>query len=202
MPPEAATTGARERAGSDFEVGDTVVLAHHGVGTVVERSVCDRGTGRRDYLTVELPHRSLTLRIPTEALARGRLRPVATAAELRGCLNTLEAAPEPPPSNWTRYRNENLAKLGSGEPRRLAEVVRDLAHLSHAKPLATTHRGLYQTARELLESELMAALELDQPAAAAEIDRRLSRPSPHGARLPPARERHRPTRRLSYRVEA
>jgi CarD family transcriptional regulator len=182
MPPETASAKPRERARPgraerrercDFQVGDALVLAHHGVGTVVERSLRDLGTGHREYLTVELQHRSLTLRIPTAALAGARLRPIASRAELHSCLNTLEPAPQPPPSNWTNRRKEALSKIGSGEPRRLAEVVRDLAHLALAKPLATSNRGLYTTARQLLESELMAGLQLDRPAAAAEIDRRL-----------------------------
>jgi CarD family transcriptional regulator len=182
MPPEAslAHSGARSRPGRggrrercDFDVGDTLVLAHHGVGTVVERRVRDLGWGRREYLTVELQRRSMTVRIPTAALDRARLRPVASAAELRRCLNTLEAAPQAAPGHWANRRKEALSKIGSGDPRQLAELVRDLAHLCSAKPLAANDHGLYTTARELLESELAVALELDRPAAAAEIDRRL-----------------------------
>jgi CarD family transcriptional regulator len=182
MPPEAslAHAGGRSlpvrggrRKRCDFDVGDALVLAHHGVGTVVERRVRDLGGGRREYLTVELQRRSMTVRIPTAALDGTRLRPVASPAELRRCLNTLGATPQAAAGNWANRRKEALSKIGSGDPRRLAEVVRDLAHLGSAKPLAANDRGLYATARELLESELAVALELDRPAAAAEIDRRL-----------------------------
>jgi CarD family transcriptional regulator len=182
MPPETplAHPGGPSRPGRagrcercDFDVGDTLVLAHHGVGTVVERRVRDLGGGRREYLTVELQRRSMTVRIPTAALDRARLRPVASQAELRRCLNTLEAAPQAPPGNWANRRKEARSKIGSGDPHQLAELVRDLAHLGSAKPLAANDHGLYTTARELLESELAVALELDRPAAAAEIDRRL-----------------------------
>jgi CarD family transcriptional regulator len=163
--------GRRERC--DFDVGDALVLAHHGVGTVVERGVRDLGGGRREYLTVELQRRSMTVRIPTDALDEARPRPVASPAELRRCLNTLEAAHQASPGNWSNRRKEALGKIGSGDPRQLAEVVRDLAHLGSAKPLAANDHRFYTTARELLESELAVALELDRPAAAAEIDRRL-----------------------------
>lgn len=181
MPPEASlahpggrsATGRAGRERCDFDVGDALVLAHHGVGTVVERRVRDLGGGGREYLTVELDRGSMTVRIPTDALDGMRLRRVASPAELRRCLNTLETTPQAATGHWANRRKEALSKIGSGDPRQLAEVVRDLAHLGSTKLLAANDRGFYATARELLESELAVALELDRPAAAAEVDRRL-----------------------------
>ena len=159
-----------------FGVGDELVHALHGVGTVVERGVRDFGGASREYLTLELQRGSLTLRIPTDALGGVRLRAVSSAAELRRGLEALESAPEPLPRGWTKRRDDALRKIGSGELERLAEVVRDFAHLGGAKRLAASEREIYGRARALFEMELVAALGLDGPSAADEIDRRISAP--------------------------
>jgi CarD family transcriptional regulator len=157
----------------DFGVGDAVVSPHHGVGTVVGRSVRELAGGRREYLTIELKRGSMTLMIPAEEASRLRLRPVASSAELRRGLDTLSAAPEPLSGNWQNRHREALTKLSSGDVVLLAQVVRDLAHLRVAKPLGLADRQLYTKARELLECELGVVLRVDESWAADQIDRRL-----------------------------
>jgi RNA polymerase-interacting CarD/CdnL/TRCF family regulator len=182
MPADTAPSGAKRRIHASrrasqpdcaFGVGDELVHAQHGVGTVVERSVREFDGAAREYLTFELQRGSLTLRIPTDALGGVRLRAVSSAAEARRGLDTLEAAPEPLPSGWTKRRDDALRKIGLGELDRLAEVVRDFAHLGGTKRLATSEREIYGRARDLLEMELVAALGLDGPSAAKQIDRRI-----------------------------
>jgi CarD family transcriptional regulator len=176
--PRGANASTRSRRPASrtqcrFAVGDELVHAQHGVGTVVERGVRDFDGASREYLTLKLQRGSLTLRIPTDALGGVRLRAVSSAAELRRGLEALESAPQPLPRGWTTRRDDALRKIGSGELERLAEVVRDFAHLQGAKRLAASEREIYGRARALLEMELVAALGLDGPSAAAEIDRHI-----------------------------
>ncbi len=71
------------------------------------------------------------------------------------------------------------AKLASGQLDAHAEITRDLAHRdSGAKRLSVNERTLYQQARELVCSELMSALSLDEASANAHIDAALKLDQP------------------------
>jgi CarD family transcriptional regulator len=159
----------------DFAVGQTVVSPHHGVGTVVERSVRELAGIRREYLTIEVERHSIRLLIPTDATAGAGLRPPASAAELSRALQTLAEEPQPISQSWQDRRKDALRKLGSGDVRLLAELVRDLAHVGATRPLAVNDRDAYTQARELLEDELSAGLDMHRRQAAAELDRELPR---------------------------
>jgi CarD family transcriptional regulator, regulator of rRNA transcription len=166
--------------GPAFAVGDVVVCPHHGLGTVVERSVRELVGARREYLTIELECASLTLLIPTAETDGARLRPAATPPELRRALDGLTGPATRLSDNWQHRRKEALRKLGSADVVAIAEVVRDLADFGASKPLALRDYELYTKARELLESELKHVLRMSEARAAAEIDRR--RPAPSLAR--------------------
>ena len=120
--------GNGEPAARPFVVGDAVVCPHHGVGTVVERSIRELAGTRREYLTIEVDRGALTLMIPNDEAARGRLRPLGSPTELRRGLDTLGGVPQRPSDNWQKRRTEALRKLASGDVLEVAELVRDLGH--------------------------------------------------------------------------
>lgn len=172
---DSANGGAQE---FDFAVGHAVVSPHYGVGTVVDRSVRKLAGKRREYLTIEIQRHAIKLMIPTDATEGARLRPLASPAELGRALQTLAEQPQPLSDNWQDRKKDALRKLGSGEVRQIAELVRDLANLDASKPLAVNDRDTYTHARELLEGELSTALDMHLPQAGAKVDRKL----PHAVR--------------------
>ena len=169
-PPELRQHGWRQ---PKLSVGDVVVYPHHGIGTVIERSPQEIAGESRDYLTIEITGKQLTLKVPAELAPQVGLRPIASPTELHRALEALAGPPQPLADNWRARRRQALSKLALSDVVRLAEVVRDLSQMAAVKSLADNDRHLYAKARGLLESELKAALGISDAGAAGEIDRQL-----------------------------
>ena len=64
-------------------------------------------------------------------------------------------------SNWNRRQRENAEKLKGGDIMDVAEVVRNLMRADREKPLSAGEKKILTNARQILESELVMAGELD-----------------------------------------
>jgi CarD family transcriptional regulator len=168
-----------------FSVGDKVVCARHGAGTVigVERKEV---LGRlRDYLSIRMLHDRLTVMIPVENAGRAGLRRVIAAGDVDGVLDVLRGvSPEMLPMRWHDRLRRIQEKLGTGEIRDVAEVVRDLAQRGVEKDLPLGDKRLLQNARKMLVSELAYARDVNEEAAMALLEQALG-----GAHPGPARTR-------------
>ena len=156
---------------SGVKVGDTVVYAAHGIGTIVAREQNSVAGTERECVVVEL---AAGLRV-TLSLddAASRLRPVADPAELDRVGVMLAETGFERDGSWTRRIRDSKAKLASGRPGDLAEIVRDGADRERSAPngrLSDGERRVYLKARELLVSEICAARQVDVDQADGWID--------------------------------
>jgi CarD family transcriptional regulator, regulator of rRNA transcription len=172
------STRRRQAAGGGVvrpvKVGDTVVYAAHGVGRVValeQRRVA--GTAR-DCVVVDLDA-GLRVTLSVDEAA-GRLRPVADGAELESVGATLGARPSGRDGSWTRRIQGSKAKLASGRPGDLAEIIRDGARYEQSARLSHAERRVYLQARELLVREICSARGVDADEADAWVDAQITSP--------------------------
>jgi CarD family transcriptional regulator len=170
----AATLGRVKLA-----LGDAVVYAPHGVGRVA-------GLERRTVLGVEqgvvvleLGH-GLRVTLTIEQ-ARERLRPVASEADLQRVQQTLQEHGEASEDSWGKRLKQGQAKLASGDPLELAELVRDgmrryqsRDRKSAAPKFSESERKLYEQARQLLALEISSARGLQQEEADAWIEEQVA----------------------------
>jgi CarD family transcriptional regulator len=161
--PKLASNGGRKGLrksdpGSGARVGETVVYAAHGVGRVVAIEHRRVGEVERECVVLELAT-GLRVTLPIDNAA-SRLRPLADRAALKGVGQTLAAEASGRDGPWTRRLKANEAKLSSGMPNDLAEIVRDGAcyeHSSQGGGLPVAERRVYRQARDLLVSEISSA---------------------------------------------
>jgi len=161
-------------------VGDAVVYAAHGIGRVIAHERTRVAGTERDCIVVELAT-GLRVTLPIEE-ATERLRPVAGKAEIEDIRCTLASQPSSRDGTWTRRLTDNKAKLASGRPIELAELVRDGGRMDEpaSRPRHShTERLLYVQARELLVRELCTARGIEPDAADAWIEAQLA-PSNEG----------------------
>jgi CarD family transcriptional regulator, regulator of rRNA transcription len=155
---------------TEIQVGDSVVYAAHGVGKVVALGPLSVGEGEQEGVVVDL---AAGLRV-TLSLddAAGRLRPVADGADLESVGETLAAGSPRRDGSWTKRIKDSKAKLASGRPADLAEIVRDgVCHERSAAGARLSHgeRLVYLQARELLVREICCARGVDADEADAWI---------------------------------
>src|SRR5262249_22016238 len=155
-------------------VGDTVVYASHGIGRVVAREQKPGGGAEDDCIVVDLDT-GLRVTLSLQDAAE-RLRSVADEKELEDVRRTLVSDPAALDKQWTKRTGESKAKLASGRPTELAELVRDGSRLERIRGSQLPHgeRRLYLQARELLIREIASARGLEQDEAEAWIEDQLA----------------------------
>jgi CarD family transcriptional regulator len=160
-------------------VGDAVVYTRHGVGRVAGREQKLVLGLQRECVLLDLAG-GLRVTLPIEQ-ARERLRAVVSEADLRGVEQTLREDVGPPDGVWTKRMREGQAKLASGGPLDLAEMVRDgmereRPSASGSPQLSVAERQLYVQARQLLAQEISVARGVEPAEADAWIEAQVALP--------------------------
>jgi CarD family transcriptional regulator len=132
----------------------------HGAGVIEaieEREVLGN---RQTYYVMKLPIGEMQVMVPTKSEKGTGLRTVATESDLREVFRVLSARKTAMSANWNRRYRANLEKIKSGNILDVAEVVRNLALRDNEKGLSTGERKMLESARQILLSELILALDL------------------------------------------
>jgi CarD family transcriptional regulator len=154
----------------DFDEGDKVVYPHHGAGVVLKKESRDLLGEKRDYLTIQILHNSLTVMVPCENAGLAGLRRVIDEDEIKKVIDVLTDEVSDMPKNGNRRFKYNREKIKTGDVFELAEVVRNLAIREMEKGLSTGEKQMYTRAKKILASEFMYALDKDEDEAEEYLD--------------------------------
>jgi len=140
-----------------FSVGETVVYPHHGaalIEAVETRTI--RGV-EQEYLVLRVEQGDLTVRVPATNVELVGVREVVGAEGLTEVFEVLRAPHTEEPTNWSRRYKANLEKLASGNPLKVAEVVRDLWRRDRERGLSAGEKRMLTKARDILVGEVALA---------------------------------------------
>src|SRR5919201_6315647 len=153
-----------------FEVGETVVYPHHGAALIeaIETRVV-KGE-EKQYLVLRVAQGDLTVRVPAEKGEIVGVREVVGEEGLGKVFDVLRAPHTEEPTNWSRRYKANLEKLASGNPLKVAEVVRDLWRRDRERGLSAGEKRMLAKARQILVSELALAEGTNEDKAEAILD--------------------------------
>ena len=154
-----------------FSVGETVVYPHHGAALIeaIETRVI-KGEEKL-YLVLRVAQGDLTVRVPAENAEIVGVREVVGEEGLTKVFDVLRAPHTEEPTNWSRRYKANLEKLASGNPLKVAEVVRDLWRRERERGLSAGEKRMLAKARQILVSELVFAMDVPEADAEAMIDK-------------------------------
>lgn len=142
-----------------YGVGDTVVYPHHGAAVIEKHEKRTLEGQERDYLVLRLTYGDLTLMVPADATDEVGLRDVVSQKEVDEVFDVLRRRDGSMPTNWSRRFKANYEKLKSGDIFQVAEVVRNLALRERDKGLSAGEKRMLTKARQILVSELSAAIQ-------------------------------------------
>ncbi len=154
-----------------FTVGDKVVYPMHGAGTIQtieEKQVLGE---TRAYYILRIPYGNLQVMVPVQGSDAAGLRPIVSEATVHDVMDVLAAASTPMEENWNRRYRENMDKLRSGDPSKVAEVIRNLMRVEREKRLSTGEKKLLANARQILASEIVLVSGVTEEAAMDMIDK-------------------------------
>jgi CarD family transcriptional regulator, regulator of rRNA transcription len=157
-----------------YRVGDTVVYPHHGAAVIEKHEKRTLEGQERDYLVLRLTYGDLTLMVPADATTAVGLRDVVSQQEVDEVFGLLRRRDGSMPTNWSRRFKANYEKLKSGDIFQVAEVVRNLSLRERDKGLSAGEKRMLTKARQILVSELSAAVKKSEEQTEELIDAVLS----------------------------
>ncbi len=164
MPPPRAMAKAEI-----FEEGDHVVYPTHGVGKV-ERIATEEIAGHKlELIHITFEENRMTLRVPVAKARTAGLRKLATRKMFDEALAVLKGRARIKRTMWSRRAQEYEAKINSGDPLSIAEVVRDLHRNAGQPDQSFSERQIYEAAMDRLAAELAALDRIDKAAAAVKL---------------------------------
>ncbi len=155
---------------SDYSAGDFVVYPTHGVGKVLGVEAQEISGITLELIIIKFDKDRMTLRVPVDKAENSGLRKLSTRKVMDTALTTLKGRSRVKRTMWSRRAQEYEAKINSGDPVLIAEVVRDLHRGDDQPDQSYSERQMYQAALDRLARELAALEKIDEVAATQKLE--------------------------------
>ena len=159
---------------AEFKIGETVVYPKHGVGEVMQVETMEIGSIKTNFYVVKMEQSKLTIRVPTDKLEQVGLRKISSKKIIEDVFSVLKLKPKIRRIMWSRRAQEYEAKIFSGDPIKISEVVRDLFRKSSQAEQSYSERQMFQVAIERLAREVAAVEKTDYFQSTEKIEQILS----------------------------
>ena len=157
----------------EFTEGDYVVYPTHGVGKVTGVEKKEIAGQELTLFVIQFEKERMTLRVPVSKVKVAGLRKLSNRRVIESALKTLKGRSRVKRTMWSRRAQEYEAKINSGDPVSIAEVVRDLYRNADQPDQSYSERQMYQAALERLARELAAVEKIDHDTATEKLERLL-----------------------------
>lgn len=153
-----------------FAVGDFVVYPSHGVGRISTIEEHELGDLMLQVFVVEFEKEKMTLRVPVNKANTSGMRRLSSQDTMEAAITTLRGRARTRRVMWSRRAQEYEAKLNSGDPISIAEVVRDLHRNGGQPDQSYSERQMYEAALERLAREFAAVDNTDTEQATQKLE--------------------------------
>jgi len=157
-----------------FSAGDFVVYPTHGVGKISGIETQEIAGYSLNVFVVNFDKDRMTLRVPVGKAKGAGLRRLSTRKEMDAALLKLKGRSRAKRTMWSRRAQEYEAKINSGDPASIAEVVRDLYRNVGQPEQSYSERQIYQAALDRLVREFAAVEKIDENTATRRVEQMLS----------------------------
>ncbi len=158
----------------EFGAADYVVYPTHGVGRVLGIEKQEISGHTLELIIIKFEKDRMTLRVPVGKAQASGLRKLSSRKMMDTALATLKGRSRVKRTMWSRRAQEYEAKINSGDPVSIAEVVRDLHRNPDQPDQSYSERQMYQAALDRLVRELAAVEKIDETAAAHKLEELLT----------------------------
>jgi CarD family transcriptional regulator len=154
----------------EFAAGDLVVYPAHGVGKVDGVETLTVAGLSVSLYAITFEKERMKLKIPVAKAKTSGLRRLSSKDRLKAALDTLQGRARVRRTMWSRRAQEYEAKINSGDPVSIAEVLRDLRRNTEQSEQSYSERQIYQAALERLAREVAAVEKIDEARAAERLE--------------------------------
>ncbi len=153
-----------------FSKGDYVVYPTHGVGKVLGVEKQEVAGFNLQLFVISFAAEKMTLRVPTNKVKDSGLRKLSSKDKMQTAMTTLKGRARTKRTMWSRRAQEYEAKINSGDPISIAEVVRDLHRAAGQPDQSYSERQMYEAALLRLCGELALVEKIDADAATEKVE--------------------------------
>ena len=145
----------------EFKIGEIVVYPKHGVGEISKIENMEISNIKTIFYVVKMEQSKLTIRVPIDKREEVGLRKISSKKVIENVYSTLKLKAKIRRIMWSRRAQEYESKIFSGDPIKIAEVVRDLFRKSSQSEQSYSERQMFQVAIERLAREVAAVEKTD-----------------------------------------
>lgn len=156
---------------AEFKPLDFVVYPTHGVGKILRIEKTEISGTHLELFVIEFEKDKMMLRVPLTKVHSVGMRRLSSPQKMKTALLTLKGRARVKRAMWSRRAQEYEAKINSGDPVAIAEVVRDLHRNAGQPDQSYSERQIYEAARDRLVRELAAVEEIDEQAATERLEK-------------------------------
>ena len=158
----------------EFAAEDYVVYPTHGVGQVTGIETHEIAGQKLKLFIISFERERMTLKVPIDKVKDSGLRKLSSRKVIDTALKTLKGRVRVKRTMWSRRAQEYEAKINSGDPVSIAEVVRDLHRKEDQPDQSYSERQMYQAALDRLARELAAVESSEHDDAVEKLERILA----------------------------
>ena len=167
---KASKPAKRVKQKIPFKPGDFVVYPTHGVGKVTSVEIQEIAGHKLKLFVISFDRDRMTLRVPVSKAGTSGLRKLSSRKMMDNAMETLKGRARVKRTMWSRRAQEYEAKINSGDPISIAEVVRDLHRKAGQPDQSFSERQIFESARDRLAHELAAVERTDLEAATEKLE--------------------------------
>ena len=154
----------------DFKTGQYVVYPTQGVGKLIRIEEQTIGNQKIKMMVIDFERNHMTLRVPIERAEISGLRPLTSAKKMDEAIAAAKGKAGAKRMIWARRAAQYEENINSGDPMKLAEVVRDLQRRTATDTMTFSARQLYLRALERMAQEFAILHKLDLEEASDKIE--------------------------------
>ena len=153
-----------------YSIGDKIVHPMHGAGTIESITAQTVNGTTLEYYILKLHANNMTIMVPVSTCDKIGIRSVMSrerADTLFSLFSTIDIDLD---TNWNKRYRENIARIKSGDLEEVIRVIKSLTYRDYKTGLSTGERKILHSAKQIILSELVLALEKDYDELDTDLD--------------------------------
>ena len=144
-----------------YSIGDKIVHPMHGAGTIESITTQTVNGNILEYYILKLPANNMTIMVPVSTCDKIGIRGVISRERADALFSLFSTIDIDVDTNWNKRYRDNIARIKSGDLDELVRVIKSLTYRDFKNGLSTGERKILHSAKQILLSELVLALEKD-----------------------------------------
>lgn len=157
-----------------FKIGERVFYPYHGAGEIQGVEEKEFLGLKRTYYIIRFPLTETTIMVPSDNTKELGLRDIAKPRDIKRCLEVISSHSSEIDEDWKIRYKKHQDMLKSGTIVEVSMVIKNLFNRNQVKELSTTEKKLYNTALNMLVSEIALSVGKNQEDVKGEVFRLLN----------------------------